>query len=343
MTKQVNTQRWYKIKPKDHDGWLAEREHGIGASEAGAILGVSSFSSPYRVWRRKVGIDEPVKENWAMMQGHIFERVIAERFREEMGYDVIGLNSVENRAGKLDWLAVDKEKPFLRVSPDWLFWSGEKRNESSKRILEGKTSRINYTPDCITGDCLSWWIQVQYQMYVLGHDFAYIGFLCVETGDHWFEHISYNKEFTEGTLIPALEAFWHDNILPARKVEDKECKEQYAPALIDSDDTLCKFPKELAGKTIEIDNDLSEIISSYANLSRQKKDIEKLMDEAVTKIKLQMGDAEAIIGEGGKPCVTWKCNKDSEKFNDKKFREEHPDLYKEYTEVKPGARIFKVK
>ena len=338
-----NRLRWRKIKPVSHDEWLAEREHGIGASDAGAVLGVSQYSTPYRVWRRKVGIDEPVKENWAMQQGHIFERVIAEKFKEDMGYDVIGLNSIENRAGKLDWLAVDREKPFLRVSPDWLFWSGEKHNEQNKRILECKTSRVNYTPDCLTNECLSWWVQVQYQMYVLGHDYAYLGFLCVETGDHWFEMIPYNKEYTEGTIIPALEAFWRDNILPAREVEGKECKEQFAPALIDSDDTLCKYPKEQAGKSIEIDNDLADSISAYSNLSRQKKDTEKQIEEVAERIKMQMGDAESITGEDGKPCVTWKANKDSLKFDAKRFEKDHPDLFKEYCEVKPGVRVFKVK
>ena len=48
------------LKPATHEEWLEERSKGIGSSEVGTIMGVNHFDTPYRLWRRKVGIDGPV-------------------------------------------------------------------------------------------------------------------------------------------------------------------------------------------------------------------------------------------------------------------------------------------
>ena len=35
--------------------WLAQRNSGIGASEVAAVLGESTYYSPYSLWARKTG------------------------------------------------------------------------------------------------------------------------------------------------------------------------------------------------------------------------------------------------------------------------------------------------
>ena len=57
------------LKPATHEEWLEERSKGIGSSEVGTIMGVNHFDTPYRLWRRKVGIDGPVESNEAMEMG----------------------------------------------------------------------------------------------------------------------------------------------------------------------------------------------------------------------------------------------------------------------------------
>ena len=45
------------IKYKSREEWLQNRSNGIGASEAGTVLGLNPWETPYQLWRRKKGID----------------------------------------------------------------------------------------------------------------------------------------------------------------------------------------------------------------------------------------------------------------------------------------------
>ena len=47
------------IMPIDHAAWLKERKFGIGASDAGAILGKNRWKSNLDLWREKTGEREP--------------------------------------------------------------------------------------------------------------------------------------------------------------------------------------------------------------------------------------------------------------------------------------------
>ena len=103
------------IRPKDHQEWLKYRGSGIGSSEVATIVGLNPFETPYQLWRRKVGIDPPVEENFAMRAGHILEPAVAKFWEDATGREV-------DLSSEGDWLIVDDAKPFLRVSPDRLYW-----------------------------------------------------------------------------------------------------------------------------------------------------------------------------------------------------------------------------
>ena len=44
------------VLPADHAAWLKERKFGIGASDAGAMLGLSKWKSNEALWEEKTGL-----------------------------------------------------------------------------------------------------------------------------------------------------------------------------------------------------------------------------------------------------------------------------------------------
>ena len=41
--------------PETHEAWLQERKYGLGASDAGAVLGVNHWKTNYQLWEEKTG------------------------------------------------------------------------------------------------------------------------------------------------------------------------------------------------------------------------------------------------------------------------------------------------
>ena len=79
-----------KIKlPETREEWLENRMKGIGGSDAGAIVGVNPWKSPYTLWCEKTGKITNDIDNEVMRQGRDLEQYVAERFCEETGKKVV--------------------------------------------------------------------------------------------------------------------------------------------------------------------------------------------------------------------------------------------------------------
>ena len=74
--------------------WLKWRRKGIGGSDAGAILGMNSWSTPYRIWAEKLGMLPEQEDNEAMRQGRDLEEYVAQRFAEKTGKKIRRRNAM---------------------------------------------------------------------------------------------------------------------------------------------------------------------------------------------------------------------------------------------------------
>ena len=355
-----------------HEEWLKQREFGIGASEAAAALGLNKYETPYKLWRRKLHLDPPAEESAAMIQGHVQEPYIANLFHNELGYEII-------KSSVGDWLAIDPKYPFLRVSPDWTYWAGETKNESNKEVLECKSSLTNdRTPDCLKSDCIYWFIQVQYQMHVLGYRHCHLGFLHIQSNHHWFESIDYNETYTKEHIINPLISIWKNNYEPALRLLDEwkpfrhedgtyllsqsqyELLHEYAPASATGDDVVTKHPKQHDGKTLNGDvmfvdaddvgrfgldpskSSIRDIIEVYKSKSSRCKELDDDCKMIADYLKVRIGDAEAIEIDGA-VAATFRASKPSVRFDSKAFEKDNPSLYESYLREAPGTRRLLVK
>lgn len=261
------------IRPATHEEWLKEREYGIGASEVGAILGLSPFETPFSLWLKKTKQVEREPENQAMKMGHLLEPVVSQLWEEATGQKVI-------KASAADIIYVHPEHDFMRATPDRIV-------RGRKKLLEIKTTVTGIDPEDLP---THWVAQVIYQQYVTGIHDADLAYL-VQGRYFGYVNIPYDEEFAN-FIAERVAAFWNENVLA-----DKE------PDAISVDDFAFKGSEP--GKTVEADDKaLNELLSLYklnVTLNKDEADANGLKDA----LKLYMGDAESIVHEDA-ILATWK-------------------------------------
>lgn len=300
--------------------WLAARNEGIGASEVASVLGLNPWETPYQLWRKKRGIDKPQEENFFMKAGHYLEDAVARFYADESGREII-------KSSATDFMFIDKDKPFLRVSPDRTFWLPDvARNDDNKGILECKTTQRPVDPDDLPKH---WFCQVQMNLGVAGYEQGSLAWLC-SGREFGYEDITFAPDFY-GWMIEEVERFWVDNVLGGKE-----------PAAINVQDILTKYNRHTDGKQIEVSD---EIFETYKDLKDLKKEISALEDRKETlenRIKMAFADAEAIT-YGGDTLATWKAPKPTAKINTKLLEERYPNIAKEITQSVQGSRRFLLK
>jgi len=308
------------IRPKDRTEWLKHRESGIGSSEVATIVGLNPWETPYQLWRRKVGLDAPKQENFAMKAGHYLEDAVAQFWHDETGQDII-----KSSAG--DWLIVNDERPYMRVSPDRTYWLADMpHNNANKGILECKTTQMSVDADDIPKH---WFCQVQYQLGVAELEQGSLAWLC-SGREFGYKNLALVPDFF-AWLVEEVEKFWIDNIQGKQE-----------PTAVNVQDILLRYNRHTDGKIVEVNDD---IFTAYQDLKAVKDELSVIEEKKAAleeKIKLGFGDAEAI-SYGGQTLATWKAPKPSNKFDAKAFTAAHPDLAKEFTFPTQGARRFLLK
>ena len=310
------------IRPASHDEWLKQREKGIGSSEVATILGLNPWDTPYMLWRRKKGLDAPKPQNFAMKAGHYLEDAVSRFYSDESGREII-----KRSAG--DWLIVDKDAPYLRVSPDRLFWvdATARKNEDNKGILECKTTQMSVDADNLP---LHWFAQLQYQLGVAGYREGALAWLTMGR-EFGHKDIIFDEQFYT-YLTEQITEYWERYIVGTEE-----------PPAYNVDDVVVKYARHTDGKFIKANADvvaaavrLKEVKQQIAELTRQK-------ESAEATIKMAIGDAEGVTDDSGKVLATWKAGKDKATFDSKRFAIEHPEEYADYVVTKAGSRTFLLK
>ena len=317
----------YTIISKDHSSWLKSREGGIGSSEVATILGVNPFDTPYQLWLRKTGrVQEVEQENMLMKLGHLLEDAISKLCAEEAGLNIVKSSAAE-------FVVIDKDKPYFRVSPDrYAYPVGERRNAENRTIIECKSTQKPVDADNISR---YWFCQVMYQMFVTRTETAHIAWL-VQGRDFGYTKLFYKEDFCR-FLAEEVERFWIDNVLA-----DKE------PALSNLQDVLIKFPTHQEGKKAYADDNIIEIWSELKDTNDQIKRLESTRMELEDAIKVSMLDAESLVipasGDNAeKTIATWKSSKSALKFDSASLKNAEPEVYQKYLHEVQGTRRFNLK
>ncbi len=300
--------------------WLEARKDGIGASEVATIVGLNPYDTPYQLWRRKIGLDAPKEENFAMKAGHYLEDAVARFYADESGREII-------KSSDGDFMFVDANKPFLRVSPDRTFWlSDMTRNDNNKGVLECKTTQKTIDPDDLPK---TWFCQVQMNLGVAGYEQGSIAWLTAGREFGWRD-ITFSPDFY-GWLVEEVERFWIDNILGKKE-----------PIATNVRDVLLKFNRHVDGKQIEVGDDLFNVYSELKEIKEELAKLDTRKEELEGQLKMAFKDAEKMT-YAGETIATWKASKPSMKLDTKLLLERYPNIAEEVTHPAQGVRRLLLK
>lgn len=284
----------------DTDEWLAERRASIGASEVAAVMGLSPYNTALDIYKSKSGIDREFDPLLSFV-GHASEPIIAEWVEKFSGVGV-----------KLEpaFMARSTEYPFLHASFDRL---------SSDPFVtwQFKTAHFYTGHKWDEGIPTDVRVQVQAEMLVAGTQKAAV---VVWIGGRDFKLFWELRDnvFIEDHMIPALTAFWagvETGVPPAPSTVAEHADQWHD-----------------SGDEMEADERVQEWIEKRAFLLATAKEAE---DDA-KKIQVELGNfmIEQNVERftvGGKTLLTYKRQNGRASFDQKRLREDHPDLVAEYT------------
>lgn len=308
------------IVSKSHDEWLKSREGGIGSSEVGTILGLNPWETPYQLWLRKTGRVQTVEqESFLMKAGHYLEDAISRFYADEAGVEIV-------KSSAKEFVVIDREKPFMRVSPDrYAYPIGAKKSNENRMIVECKSTQKGVSYDDIPK---SWFCQLTYQMGVCRINQGALAWL-ISGREFGYHNFNFDKELFE-FLSQEVERFWVDCVIGGQE-----------PPLANLSDLMLKFPNSVAGKSMVATPELLDVYETRMKASSEEKRFKAMKEEAEGIIKMALGDSESLVSPtDGHTLVTWKSGKDKSSFDAKRFEAENPDLYAKYLVTKPGSRTF---
>ena len=250
-----------------HEEWLATRRKSIGGSDAGALLGLNDYSSPYSLWAEKAGhvIPEDISDKEAVRLGHDLEQYVAERWTEKTGKKVRRDNN----------FIYNSEYPFAHASIDRSV-IGENAGLECKT-----TSSWDILQQCRDGDYPNtWYAQMTHYMMVTGADRWYLGVLVLGKG--FFEFTIERNQAEIDALADAERNFW-------RYVEDN------TPPPLDGTEATQGALKTILGDSTPGNIDLTGVgnhVTLYCSIKDRIKDLETDLAEQAAIIMQYMNDAE---------------------------------------------------
>jgi len=309
-----------KLNWETREEWLELRRKGVGGSDIGAILGLSSYESPTSIWQSKIARNPDREESEAMRIGKLWEPIIRDEYNLETGFGVC----------EIPYIIQNVDYPFMLASVD-----GIGRDKDGKRfVFEAKnTNSFDIIHQLECGEPpVSWVSQVLHYLIVTDADY---GVIAYQAGNSHHGVLRVDRDpATEAVIINAAKTFWE--YVEAGVAPPYDSSKDAQKLLFD--DNL-----DVLEETI----DLSYMGTEVAELFKLKADAKELKNkiEAVkTKIKKAMGHYK--WGETANFKCTWSRSTGTG-FDSPTFKAENPDMVKKYqkdtTNDKFNIRQMKLK
>lgn len=305
MSNAYKTVRFYGSPEEINAQWLEARKNGIGGSDAAAILGLNPYSTPLTVWMEKTGNAQPadLSDNEKVYWGSVLEDVVAQEFKKR---------NPEFKVQRLNAMLWSRDYPWMFASVDRVLFHKEK----GKGILEIKTCGERRKSDWEDGIPDYYLPQVNHYLAVTGFNYFAVAVLI---GGQEYRQFYYERDDEDIAFLKIKEKqFW-------------DCVESgtMPPALSLKKDSqaLTDYFSESTDEFVEVLNADAPEVQELVRIKADIKALKEQEDTIVNGLKQRIGNHKGIITESFR--ITWPRS-ETTRFDQKRFREDNPDVYADY-------------
>jgi putative phage-type endonuclease len=274
-------------KYDSRDAWLAGRHQSIGASEAAAVVGLSSYQSAYGLWVAKT---EPIRiepmeeiQRW----GLLLEPAIRDEFNRvaPIKADTLPPNTIYR----------DRERPHLSCSFDAVGPDDEP--------VQLKTAHFAAAKVWAKEVPMAYMVQCQHEIHIAAAKCGYIAVLADGYQFAW-HRVPRHQKFID-KLLKRLDNFWFEHVV--KRVPPPTDYHAATSAAL-----ARQYPAS-NGKAIELAPELEPLVAEYDSLTKAESSAKKRKAEIANLLKQRLGDSEVghfISGEAFK----WKGGGGNRRF-----------------------------
>lgn len=300
-----------KIPYGSREEWLEIRKGYIGGSDAGAIVGLNPYSSPFAVWAEKTGNVPAFEGNTITQVGSFLEEFVAKLFEEETG----------KKLHRRNFTLVNDLYPWACANID-----REVVGEDALVEIKTTNSYVNVKKFQNGEYPEQWYAQMTHYLAVTGRAKAYLAVLSECREFRIFELERDEEEIR--TLMQAEEHFWNQYVV----------RKQMPPVDGESatNDAIKEMFRTEDGGTADLSG-LESLFLQRKMLSELKKQQQTQIDEIDNQIKVIMGNASA--GVCGPYSVSWKMQRTGGLDRDA-IKRDFPGI--DFGKYSKSTRVFRV-
>lgn len=293
---------------------LADRNKGIGSSDAAAILGLSSYKTPYDIWLQKTGRVDGGGAGDAAWIGTMLENAVLKMAQEKIGRVVVPAPDHSDATfvnGVLRANVDGMVEEFAKGSPIV-------ESKTTGQLQDWGDAETDGVPDHVL-------VQVTHQMICAESDVCYVARLGAAFGLTFdIFTVPLDRKFAD-EIRSQLEAWW-----------DRHVVRDTPPEIVEGQ--IPSFDFLRARK--RIDGAISELPEEIVRMEREAKDrlkqAELEYEQAKSLLVAAMGDSSVGIGGGVRVTVSQVSRNG---FDTDRFKLENPDLAKRYAKVTSYPKI----
>lgn len=307
----IRTRGLQMIPYSDHEEWLKIRRGYVCGTDAGPIVGMSQYASPFSVWAEKTGKVPEFEGNVATRVGTELEALVAKLFEEETG----------KKVQRLKFTLVNPEYPFAAANID-------REIIGEDAILECKTTNsfVNIKKFRTGEYPEQWYAQVTHYLAVTGAKKAYLAVLSECREFRIFELERDDGEIK--ALMDAERAFWNDYVLAGKTppVDGHSATSEAIKAIFDTD----------ASETADLTG-MDALFEQRKALNEHIRGLKADLDGLDNQLKILLGNRSG--GICGRFSVSWKMQKTSGLDRDA-IKMDYPGI--DFTKYATTSRVFRV-